>query len=274
MPRSTSARLAVLLIIIPIALALRTAARADDRCVVTPSGIECSFGGGTTSTTVTTTQPPLRYLVVSGSGSGTCWYWSRYPPGLDSLDPANDQAIIFTRAAYPRCVSTQPPTTTVDVTSTAWDVFRSWTLAAPSPRLRPTVGITNLDTVLTTPRPPALHHRETLPDGRVLEVEARVVSIVIAWGDGTPTFGHDPAAVASGGTRHAYRVKTCPGDYRRNHPRGVACHPTLDAYPITVTHSWQGRYRTGGSWIVLGTIPRSTTRSYDVDEVYGVPVAP
>ncbi|MEX2323044.1 MAG: hypothetical protein WEA29_04660 [Acidimicrobiia bacterium] len=274
MPRSTSARLAVLLIIIPIALALRTAARADDRCVVTPTGIKCSFGGATTSTTVTTTKPPLRYLVITASGSGSCWYWSRYPPGLDSLDPANDQAIIFTRAARPRCVSARPPTTTINTGSIAWGVFRSWTLATPSPRLRPTVGITNLDSVLTAPRPTPLRHRETLPDRRVLEVEARVISVLVDWGDGTPTFAHDPPVAAGGGARHAYRLKTCTPTYRRNHPRGAACHPTLAAYRITVTHSWQGRYRTGGSWTVLGTIPRSTTRSYDVDEVYGVPVAP
>jgi hypothetical protein len=274
MPRSTSARLAVLLIIIPIALALRTAARADDECVTTPTGIECSFGGTSTSTTITTTQPPLRYLVITAGGSGSCWYWSRYPPGLDSLDPANDQAIIFARAAYAQCVSAQPPTTTIDVTSTAWDVFRSWTLAIPAPRVRPTVGITNLESILNAPRPAPLFHRETLPDGRVLEVEARVVSVLVTWGDGAPTFAHDPATVAGTGARHAYRVKTCSVAYRRDHPRGAACHPTLDAYRITVTHTWQGRYRTGGSWTVLGIIPRSTARSYDVDEVYGVPVAP
>jgi hypothetical protein len=41
-----------------------------------------------------------------------------------------------------------------------------------------------------------------------------------------------------------------------------------------VTHVWQGRYRTGGSWTVLGTIPRAAIVFYDVDEVYGLPVRP
>jgi hypothetical protein len=274
MPRSTSARLAVLLIIIPIAIALEAAARTYDGCIVTPTGLECSFGGTVTSTTVVTTPGQPRYLVVTTDSSGPCWYWSASPPGLDSADPANEQQIIFTRATHPRCVPAQPPTTTIDTRSIAWDIFRSWTLRAPGPRLRPTVGITNLDSVLTTPRPNPLRHTETLPDGRVLEVEARVTAVLVDWGDGTPVFAHDPGVAAGSGAHHAYRVKTCTAAYRRDHPRRAACHPTLSAYPVTVTHVWQGRYRTGGSWTVLGTIPRAAIVFYDVDEVYGLPVRP
>jgi len=35
-----------------------------------------------------------------------------------------------------------------------------------------------------------------------------------------------------------------------------------------------GRYRTGGAWTVLGTLYRSVSFTYDVDEVVGLPVAP
>lgn len=271
MLRSMSARLAVLLFIIPIVLTIRATAEAG-LCVTTPTGIECSYGGTTTSI-VSTTQPPLRYLATTTSPStGPCWYWSRFPPGLDSQRAANEHAIITTRRALPECRFDRPAV--IDTRSAAWRVFRSWVFPAPSPRIRPSVGITNLASMLTTQAPRSLHHSETLPDGRRLEVRASVDSVTIDWGDGSPAFGHSAQVVFGSGAPHPYRLKTCPLTYRREHPMGGGCHPTLSEYRVTVTHVWTGRYRAGGSWIVLGTIPRSTSFFYDVDEVVGVPVAP
>lgn len=274
MPRSTSARLAVLLTIIPVLLTIRSVSTARADCVRTPSGIECSFSGTTTTTSVTT-LPPIRYLATMHHPDvGQCWFWSRYPPGIDSHSPANDHEIIVTRATLPRCPTTGTPTTVVDVSSRAWDVFRSWSLARPAVRIRPTVGITNLASVLTAPTPSGLYHSEALPDGRLLEVRASVTSVVVDWGDGSPAVSHVPGTVAGAGATHPYRLKTCPPAYRLGHPSGPNCHPVLSAYPVTVTLRWAGTYRTGGAWISLGVIARSTTVHYDVDEVVGIPVRP
>jgi hypothetical protein len=274
MPRSTSARLAVLLFIIPILLTLRSAATAEADCVRTSSGIECWFEGTTTSTSVTEI-PPIRYLATMTHPTvGPCWYWSRYPPGIDSFNPANDGDIIITRTTLPRCPASGGGTV-IDSSSRAWDVFRAWTLGRPSPRIRPTVGITNLASVLTAPMPAALSHTETLPDGRRLEVRATVEAVVVDWGDGSPPVSYPASTVAGSGATHPYRLKTCPPAYRRDHPSGRNCHPTLAAYPVSVTFRWTGRYRTGtGPWTILGVVPRATTFGYDVDEVVGIPVRP
>ncbi|OFW65924.1 MAG: hypothetical protein A2Z12_08055 [Actinobacteria bacterium RBG_16_68_21] len=272
MVRSSGARLAVLLFAVISATTLR-AAIADPGCVVTPSGIDCGYWGTSTSTAVTT-LPPLRYLATGDDPQlGPCWYWSRYPPGLDAWDPANDAGIIFTRWELPECPS-HPGSTTITVTSEAWDVFRSFSLERPAPALHPATGITNLPTLADLPRPQPLSHEEVLPDGRLLEVRADIETVWIDWGDGTPAAGYPAVAAFAGDASHAYTVKTCPEEYRLHDPSGWRCHPTLDRYPVRVTFGWVGRYRAGGSWTLLGTIERVTTLPYDVDEVVGVLVAP
>lgn len=287
MLRSTSARLAVLLLTIPILISTGSEGRADE-CVTNPSGIECSYDGGSSgggspgggspgSGGSGGELPPIRYLGTADHHTrGQCWYWSRYPPGYDSHDPYFDAAIIITRATYPRCDDTSSGTTVppVDPVARAWDVFRSWTLAVPAPQVRPEVGITNLDSILTAPAPTALTHAETLPDGRVLEVRAEVASVRVDWGDGSPRFSYPASALVSGGAAHTYGLKTCPADYRAAHPSGPSCHPTLAAYPLTVTFTWEARYRDGGAWTTLDTVERTTTLAYDVDEVVGIPVLP
>ena len=272
--RRSGARLAVLLITIGLGgfggLLGVVIASADDGCVLTPTGIECSYHGTTTSTSVVS-RPPFRYLgVTTHPAVGTCWYWSRYPPGYDSWDSANDQWIILSRHWYPECPSAGG-STVVNVTSRAWEVFRSFPLVAPDPGIRPTIGITNLASLMTVRRASPLDHTETLPDGRVLEVRATVRAIRVDWGDGYPAIAH-PAIQGINRLDHVFALKTCPPSYRVGHPLGGNCHPSLAAYPIDVTFVWEGRYRTGGSWIRLGDLDRTTRRLYDVDEVVGIPV--
>jgi len=271
--RSMSARLAVPLLIVMAVLGgtiLGMVPRAEaDWCEYSIDGITCRFSGTSTATTL----PPYRYLRTRVDPViGTCWYWSRYPPGLDGHNPAHDSLIIYTRFLNPECPATG--SVVVDVSSRAWEVFRTFPLRAPVPSIRPTVGITNLASIVTASRPTTLRHVETLPDGRVLEVEAYVGSIPIAWGDGTPVISYSASATFSDGAYHAYALKTCPPDYRRTHPAGPNCHPSLEAYPVAVSFAWVGRYRTGGAWTVLGTLNRSASFQYDVDEVVGFPVAP
>ncbi|MDK1038922.1 MAG: hypothetical protein QGM46_07665 [Actinomycetota bacterium] len=71
---------------------------------------------------------------------------------------------------------------------------------------------------------------------------------------------------------HTYRTKTCPPEYRETHPSGGLCHPTLEFYTITAVYRWVGEYNVGGGWIQIGTLDRTVSQPYDLDEVRGVPV--
>lgn len=273
----------VLVLLAPLALAATAGAGVDAGCVITPTGIDCSAAGSSSTggTTPGGTIPglPLRYLATTEhpSGSGLCWFWSPYPPGLDAWDPANDQAILWTRWALPECPDPVAPTVTPGtswVVDRAWEVFRSFPLSAPRPTLQPPRhGITGLASYLSAPRPSPLSHRELLPNGRVLRVRARVTTAVVDWGDGSPVIGYRPAMLQpypGGRARHTYALKTCPPAYRDSHPSGGNCHPFLEAYPVRVTFRWTASYRLGGPWIDLGHLERSTVVAYDVDEVLGV----
>jgi len=275
-PRTFGARLAVPLLTILILGGQSVVAAAPiDGCRPTPTGIDCGFGGTTTSTTIIPgpTLPPLRYLAVS---NGTCWYWSRYPPGFDSWDSANDQSIILTRFRLPQCTGRPNPGPVIITSERAWEILRSFPLGAPDLGVSPVVGITNLPSRLHLATPVEFDHSEVLPDGRTLEVEARVAMVWIHWGDDSPTFGATPPSPFGdpGPVRYTFALKTCPPAYRTGHLDGPKCHPDLEAYPVTVVFEWQGRYRAGAGWIHLGSIDRSSHIDYDVDEVLGVLVAP
>ncbi|MBN2112796.1 MAG: hypothetical protein JW785_01570 [Acidimicrobiia bacterium] len=266
----------------PLALAAAVAAGADGGCIITPTGIDCSAEGtsSTSGGTPGTTIPgvPLRYLATTEHpDTGLCWFWSPYPPGLDSWDSAHDMKILWTLWALPECPDpTLPLVVPGDswIEARAWEVFRSFPLAAPRPTLQPgRHGITGLPSFLSAPLPATLDHRETLPDSRLLQVEAEVATAVVDWGDGTPAIAYDPEALLPyphGQARHTYALKTCPAAYRASHPSGGNCHPRLEAYPITVTFRWTARYRLGKGWHDLGHLDRTTTVAYDVDEVIGV----
>jgi hypothetical protein len=273
----------LLLLLVPIFLAAVLPAGADEGCVVTPTGIDCSAAGSTTSGGASpggsTPGLPLRYLATTEQpgAEGHCWFWSPSPPGLDAWDEHNDQEILITLWTLPECSGPEAASVTLStewVVSRAWEVFRSFPLSPPRPALQPPDhGITGLASYLSAPPPSGLSHRETLPDGRSLEVRAGVTAAVIDWGDGSPAMGYDPAALLpypTGIARHTYRLKTCPPDYRASHPSGGNCHPTLDSYPVQLTFRWTARYRLGGSWIDLGNLDRAAAISYDVDEVVGI----
>lgn len=273
----------LLLLLLPAVLTAALPAGADDGCVVTPTGIDCSAVGSGTSTGTTPggAHPglPLRYLATTEhpGGEGLCWFWAPAPPGLDSWSTTNDQAILLTLWALPECPAPQPARvnlSTAWVVERAWDIFRSFPLAAPRPLLQPPEhGITGLPSYLSAPLPGRLSYRETLPDGRRLAVQARVTAAVVDWGDGSPALGYPPAALLpypAGAARHTYARKTCPPDYRTAHPSGPNCHPSLEAYPVAVTFRWTARYRLGGAWVDLGDLDRAAFVAYDVDEVVGV----
>ena len=189
-------------------------------------------------------------------------------------DPSDEAAINAIVATLPLCPST--PRAPSDPSSTAWSIFRSWHLPAPSPAVTPPDhGITGIPTHVAAAPPRSISHTETMPDGRVLEVRARPVSITILWGDGTST-SHKPSEATgypTGTAAHIYELKTCARAYRAGHPSGSLCHPTAESYHITAGYRWQGEYSVGSGWVTLGTLDRSAPHiGYDVDEARGVSI--
>ena len=202
---------------------------------------------------------------------GDCYYWSNTPGGLDTWDPANDAAVINLVIRNPEC----PPVAAVDPETRAWEIFRSWSLALPLPSLQPADhGITGVPTYLATNQPSPIVHSEVLPDGRTLNVRADVIRLVVAWGDGHTDIAAPELATSypDGGVTHTYLLKTCSAHYREHHPSGRLCHPTLDHYDVVSTFRWSGSYDIGGGWVALGTLDRTATVAYDVDEARGVPI--
>ncbi|MFQ5947983.1 MAG: hypothetical protein ACE5KX_03875 [Acidimicrobiia bacterium] len=211
-------------------------------------------------------------------GVGACWYLSRYPPGIDTWESGADPLIASTVASLAACPSASRPgglvPPAINVIARAWQVFRSFPLSPPDPKLQPPdAGITGLPTYLAAVTPEELDHDELLPSGIALQVRARVTNAIVDWGDGSPAISYGPDALAPYPWGHAartYALKTCDPNYRAEHPSGVNCHPTLASYPISVTFVWTGSYRYGGGWIELGDLNRTTVVDYDVDEVVGV----
>ena len=204
---------------------------------------------------------------------GDCYYWSAVPGGLDAWDPANDPAVIAITTRLPICPST--PTVVSDPAASAWSIFRSWNLAAPSPSVTPERrGITGIATQISATPPASISYTETLPDGRVLEVRARAASLTIDWGDGTVST-YDPTTATgypTGAAAHGYEFKTCSQTYRAEHPSGGLCDPNADSYDITASYTWQGEFSVGSGWVALGSLDRAAPAiSYDVDEARGVP---
>ena len=249
-----------------------TSAQADT-CVFEPElgRLVCEVGG--------VDQPPpglpgrpddpgKRYVYTDTDPAvGDCHYWSDVPGGLDAWDPANDPAVIAITTSLPEC-----PVAIADAEARAWEIFRSWDLDTPDPTMTPAIGITGIATILTTTDPPSIIHEEGLPDGRSLRVRARIALMSVDWGDGHVSEHDVPFAdpTSADAATHMYGQKTCSADYRRSHPSGRLCHPSLVAYPITASFVWVGEYSLGSGWVAIGTLTTTAAVDYDVDEVRGV----
>lgn len=273
-------RIGSTIVIIAAAVLMGRTASASPACVTTPFGIECTASGGSSnggsagSGGGDGSLPPIRYLVTDVDAVvGPCWYWSRYGPGLDSWNPADEHALIMTRTFTAECPDDPPaPQVTGTVLTTlAWNVFRSFPLPPPDPSVMPwPSGFTGIPSELRVARAPRFTHGEWLPDGTRLAVRAVVWAVAVRWGDGAPSLRHDPTD-ALRGIEHIYALKTCTAEYRRTHPAGGLCHPRHEAYPLDVTWVWRGSYLRNGTWVDLGEIRRTTRVPYDVDEIIGVP---
>jgi hypothetical protein len=269
------------LALVMVLLVIAGVASAADTCWTDPvtGQLKCSDSGTRPGSTDKTKPPPKdqpgpRYVyTVTDPVIGDCHYWSSVPGGFDTWDPFYDTDVLAA-IILPRCPVV--PNTPVDVPATAWDIFRSWTLDPPVPSLQPLEhGITGLPTFLASPEPVEITHAEILPDGRPLSVRARVLELRVDWGDSNSST-HDPSGAdpyPDGAVTHTYRTKTCPPQYRAEHPSGGLCHPTLEFYTISAVHRWVGEYNVGSGWVQLGTLDQTASVPYDVDEVRGVPVA-
>jgi hypothetical protein len=255
-----------------------TAAIADDACVfdTVDNKLHCTESGTTPGGQRTSNPRPReragpRYIyTMTDPVVGDCHYWSNVPGGIDAWNSIYDTDVIAA-AQLPNCPVVPP----VDAPATAWDIFRSWTLDPPAPALQPLDrGITGLPTFLASPVPVEITYAEILPDGRLLQVRARVSELRIDWGDTTrATFNPSSAGPYPEGTvTHTYRTKTCSAQYRQEHPSGGLCHPTLEYYTISAMNRWAGEYNVGSGWVLLGTLDRTASVAYDIDEVRGVPI--
>jgi hypothetical protein len=242
---------------------------ADGELHCTESGT--TPGGQRTSNPRLRERAGPRYVyTMTDPVVGDCHYWSNVPGGIDAWNTIYDTDVIAA-AQLPNCPVVPP----VDAPATAWDIFRTWTLDPPAPALQPLdQGITGLPTFLASPVPVEITYAEILPDGRLLQVRARVSELRIDWGDTTrATFNPSSADPYPEGTvTHTYRTKTCSAQYRQEHPSGGLCHPTLEYYTISAMNRWAGEYNVGSGWVLLGTLDRTASLAYDIDEVRGVPI--
>jgi hypothetical protein len=156
-----------------------------------------------------------------------------------------------------------------------WDIVEPHIHAVPDPNTSPTVGITGLETFISlTPPAPITDAIVSPVTGNVLTAEIKVAEVHVDWGDGaTDNFPEitfpNLTDYPDGIIRHEYQTKTCaaPG-------ASASCHPSLAAYPITVSYEWFVHWRVNSEpWNIL-TIPDTLTiLSYDVDEIISRNVA-
>ncbi len=268
--QASALSVALLLVQVPSAAASHHPHHA---CIPTDRGvIEChwtgdSSGGGAVPATPVGNPVGPFFRVGSDPVVGQCWLWASSPPGIPR-GSAHDGAGVIVTSTMTRL----PPCPGTDLWQEAWEVYRSFPLAAPQPLLQPPVGITNLPSYLSAPTPTPIRWAGTLPSGVEAQVEARVISAQVDWGEGAEAT-YPPEVLLpypEGSATYTYLLKTCPPAYRESHPSGPNCHPNLEAYPLRVTFRWFGRFRVGGPWVDLGVLERSASVSYDVDEVVGV----
>jgi len=250
------------------------------RCRITGSRTTTDFGS---SSEVPATLRPD----VGTSGDVLCWFWTTRADewvllGVDDdlvatlgIDPdgiAGGPIVIS--AEYPAC--TAEPSTVADPLTEAFDLLATHRHPEPDPTVDPAPGsgITGLPTYVADVPPDPWRATLVSPfTGVTIEVESRVSAVEIDWGDGTVDTVPDIAfglltGWPDGAFAHVYETKTCP------RPGGWRCHPTLDAYPMTVRYLWTARYRAGrASWKPIVVPSTEIILRYDVDEIRGATTA-
>ena len=225
------------------------------------------------------------YPAVGTDSSGTCWYWRSVWTGWVFITRHADGSATFAydsdgvpggplnlEVTYPVCRS-EPTPEEPDILA-AWDLASQYVHVEPDPILNPQIpwGLTGAETHLRVVPPPPFADSITDPFGQVLEVNGKVVTVTITWGDGFASTFAEPdfpllTGYPSGLARHIYEVKTCdpPGSTPR-------CHPSLESYPLTVSFRWEVQWRgTSASPFEALAVPDTvTTVAYPVQEIISV----
>lgn len=257
--------------------------RGDDGTV---SVTRCRLSGstGTTDYGSASEVPVVLSPTVGTDDSGACWYWTTRPSdwvvlGVDDegratmgIDPDGEiGGPLIVGAVYPVCTS--EPTSVPSEAAEAYELLRRYEHAAPAVEVspRPGLGVVGMEVLVAVDPPMTWSAAIDSPHtGRRLEVETWVSAVAVDWGDGSSVVV-PPAGFGllsgwpDGRFGHTYEQKTCESPGR---PR---CHPTLSAYPLTVTYVWSARYRVDfEEWTEIPVPPTGTTVDYDVDEILGV----
>ncbi len=216
---------------------------------------------------VVVSGPPVVRYVAAGTmpDGGLCWWLST--SAADAVHDPNAGWITqyyqdLIRNNNPQCPYTPADLLLIEST------YASISLPTPDVVTTPAdIAITGFPLTidpatglqtLTATTPP-------LSSGVTATITATPFDIAIDWGDGSRTSAL-PTATAS----HIYELKTCPPDYRIEHPRGHLCHPSLEAYPITVSYRWSGIATAPWGSLDLGIRSSTSTIVRDVDEIIGV----
>jgi hypothetical protein len=247
----------------------------------------CRTAGGEILTLTATKRPPPEIIDVNVTNvSGIeCWYWTTVETfwvafGISGdltlhfgYDPGGPGGPIVFDWFAPPCRS--EPVETATMIELVWDIVEPHIHQVPNPDTSPTVGITGLETFISVTPPAPITDAIVSPvTGNVLTAEIKVAEVHVDWGDGAtnnfpevtfPNLTDYPDGII----RHEYQTKTCPAPGSSS-----SCHPSLAAYPITVSYEWFVRWRVNSEpWNIL-TIPDTlTSRTYDVDEIISRNVA-
>ncbi len=241
----------------------------------------CRTAGGEIITLTASSRPPPEIIDVNVTNvSGIeCWYWTTVETfwvafGISGdltlhfgYDPGGPGGPIVLDWFAPPCRS-EPVETATNI-GLVWDIVEPHIHEVPDPVTSPSVGITGLETFISVTPPAPITDAIVSPvTGNVLTAEIKVAEVHVDWGDGaTDNFPEitfpNLTDYPDGIIRHEYQTKTCaaPG-------ASASCHPSLAAYPITVSYEWFVRWRVNSEpWNIL-TIPDTLTiLSYDVDEI-------
>ncbi len=247
----------------------------------------CRTAGGEVLNLTAGSRPPPEIIDVNVTNvSGIeCWYWTTLETlwvafGISGdltlhfgYDPGGSGGPVVLDGFAPPCRS--EPVETATMIELVWDIVEPHIHEVPDPDTSPTVGITGLETFISVTPPAPITDAIVSPvTGNVLTAEIKVAEVHVDWGDGfTDNFPEvtfsNLTDYPDGIIRHEYQTKTCPAPGSSS-----SCHPSLAAYPITVSYEWFVRWRVNSEpWNIL-TIPDTLTSvTYDVDEIISRNVA-
>jgi hypothetical protein len=230
--------------------------------------LHCRIDGGEVIVYSDGDEPdvPL-WPAVGDDGDGEChyrrsqftgWYLSEVN-GTDNLlqyDPDGIRGGPRIADAWFRRCDGEPWEVDLDI-ELVWEVLESFEFATPDPTMAPTVGVTGLPTFIGMQPPEPYVESVTSPlTAARIDVEFRVVTVAIRWGDG--------------------EIQDVPArlfDALDGYPDGEITHTyeAKDYADLEVDYVWRVRWRANdGPWEPIADIePTTWSVSYQVDEVVG-----